>query len=202
LRKSLSVCLVALLWVCSACNGGGVNGSGSPQAPGLAGLSTRLVLFNPDGQEVPLASLRGRPILVAFIDTSCTQFCWATTRKLHEVASSLGPQQSQSVRFVLITYNPLYDGPKRLAKYADTMQLDSSHWTLLTGAPENIDWALRRFGMPGTSKVDNPMLLMNQLDYVFLVAPDGRIVNKYVGPELEVRKVAQDTRTMLAQKTS
>jgi hypothetical protein len=56
--------------------------------------------------------------------------------------------------------------------------------------------------MPGTSKVDNPMLLMNQLDYVFLVAPDGRIVNKYVGPELEVRKVAQDTRTMLAQKTS
>lgn len=202
MRSSFVACMIAAAFMCSACNGGATNGARNTQAPGLAGLSTQLVLFNPSGQQVPLASLRGHPILIAFIDTSCTQFCWATTKKLREVASNLGPQQSQDVRFVLITYNPLYDGPKRLAKYADTMQLDSSHWTLLTGAPENIDWALRRFGMPGTSKVDNPMLLMNQLDYVFLVAPDGRIVNKYVGPELEVRKVAEDTRTMLARKSS
>lgn len=200
-RNSMSVCLLAALVVCSACNNGAREGR-SFQASGLAGLSPSLVLFNQKGQKVTLASLRGRPTLIAFIDTSCTVICRGTTNRLHEVARKLAFEQGRDVQFVLVTYNPLYDGTKRLAKYADNMGLDNARWMLLTGTPENVDWALRRFGLPSTSKVDNPMLLMNQLDYVFLVAPDGHIVNKYLGPDMVIGKVAQDTRAVLGPGTS
>ena len=190
-------CLMVMLLMCCACNGGKTPQTRAPHAAGLADISTDLVLYNQSGQKVTLSSLLGRPALVAFIDTNCNGVCQATTNNLHRVADELGPAQGRDIQFVLITYNPLFDGPSRLARYAEAMKLDNSRWTLLTGAPDNIDRILLRFGLPPTSKADNPMLLMNQLDFIFLVAPDGRIVNKYFGPQLVIANVSKDTRAVL-----
>jgi cytochrome oxidase Cu insertion factor (SCO1/SenC/PrrC family) len=188
--------LVALV-LCSACIGGKAEHKRAPQAAGLADLPSELVLFNQRGQKITLSSLLGRPALVAFIDTNCNGVCQATTNNLHRVADELGPEQGRDIQFILITYDPLFDGPSRLARYAGEMKLDSSRWMLLTGAPDNIDRILLRFGLPPTGKADNPMLMMNQLDFIFLVARDGRIINKYFGPQLVIANVSRDTRAVL-----
>jgi protein SCO1/2 len=190
--------LAAILLLCAACNGGRPKPDAA-QAAGLTGLPSELVLVDQNGKRVALASLVGRPALIAFVDTNCNGVCQTTTNNLHEVARELRTEQKRDIQFVLITDNPLFDGPKRLARYADDMKLESSRWKLLTGAPDNIDLVLMRFGLPPTSKVDNAMQLMNQLDYVFLVAPDGHIVSKYLGPQMVIAKVSEDTRAVLSQ---
>jgi len=198
MRTVWKILLVAF-FLLSACNSGKAMRNDTAQAAGLTGLPSDLALFNQNGEKVALASLLGRPALIAFIDTNCNGVCQSTTNNLHEVANKLAAEQKRDIQFVLITYNPLFDGPKRLARYAGDMKLDPSRWMLLTGAPDNIDLVLLRFGLPATGKVDNPMQLMSQLDYVFLLAPDGHIVSKYLGPHMVIAKVSEDTRAVLSQ---
>jgi cytochrome oxidase Cu insertion factor (SCO1/SenC/PrrC family) len=198
---SISVLALAIAVVCAAC-GGGSSSQEQPLGPGLVGLSPKLVLYNQQAKPLELRALTGRPILIAFIDTACTGLCRMTTTKLHHVADELGAEQSQKVQFVLVTYNPVFDGPKRLASYAEEMQLDPSRWTLLTGTPDNIDWTLGRFGLPPVGRIEDPAQLMDALDYVFLVGPNGQILKKYKGGELSSTVVSQDTRTVLNQRKS
>jgi protein SCO1/2 len=187
---------LAIIFLCGAC-GGPPTESAPPVAPGLSGVSPKLLLFNQRAQPVEAKSLTGRPVVIAFIDTSCTGMCRLTTNKLSRVANELGETHTQKVQFVLVTYNPVFDGPKRLTRYAADMHLDPSRWMLLTGSPDNIDWMLGRFGLPAVNGAEDPAKLMDELDYVFLVAPDGRIVKKYKGADFITTEVSQDTKTLL-----
>jgi cytochrome oxidase Cu insertion factor (SCO1/SenC/PrrC family) len=198
---SLHILALALVMLCAAC-GGGPSSEQQPLGPGLVGLSPKLVLYNQQAKPLELRSLAGRPILIAFIDTACTGLCRMTTMKLHHVADELGAEQSQKVQFVLVTYDPVFDGPKRLAHYAEEMDLDPSRWMLLTGTPDNIDWTLGRFGLPAVGKTEEPAQLMDALDYVFLVGPNGQILKKYKGGKLSSTVVAQDTRILLNERKS
>ncbi len=128
--------------------------------------------------------------------------CQLTTNKLHRVADELGADQKQKVQFVLVTYNPVFDGPKHLTRYEHDMHLDTERWMLLTGAPDNIDWMLGRFGLPAVGSVEEPAQLMDDLDYVFLVAPDGKILKKYKGGDFITTDVAQDARNVLNKGAS
>ncbi len=192
---------LAIAVSCAAC-GGPPTDSTQPVAPGLSGVSPKLLLFNQRAQPVEAKSLTGKPVVIAFIDTACTGMCQLTTNKLRRVADDLGAVQAQKVQFVLVTYNPVFDGPKRLTRYAADMHLDPSRWTLLTGSPDNIDWILGRFGLPAVGRAEEPAKLMDELDYVFLVAPDGRIVKKYKGADFITTNVSQDTKALMADSSS
>lgn len=192
---------LAIFVSCGAC-GGPTTDSAQPPAPGLSGVSRKLLLFNQRAEPVEAKSLMGRPVVIAFIDTSCTGMCQLTTNKLSRVADELGAEQAKKVQFVLVTYNPVFDGPKRLTRYAADMNLDPSRWMLLTGTPDNIDWMLGRFGLPAVGRAEEPAKLMDELDYVFLVAPDGRIVKKYKGADFITTEVSQDTKALMTDSSS
>ncbi|MGA7873336.1 MAG: SCO family protein [Candidatus Binatus sp.] len=192
---------LAILLCCAACSPPPTD-SAAPLGPGLSGVSPKLLLYNQNAQPVEAGSMTGRPIIIAFIDTSCTGMCRLTTNKLRRVADDLGAEQKQKVQFVLVTYNPVFDGPKRLRQYAQDMHLDTPHWMLLTGTPANIDWMLGRFGLPAVGNFEEPAQLMDALDYVFLVAPDGKIVKKYKGGDFVTTAVAQDARQVLNKGAS
>jgi cytochrome oxidase Cu insertion factor (SCO1/SenC/PrrC family) len=192
---------LAIIVSCGACSGPPTD-STQPWAPGLSGVSPKLVLFNQRAEPVEAKSLMGRPIVLAFIDTACTGMCQLTTNKLSRVADELGAGQATKVQFVLVTYNPVFDGPKRLTRYAAEMHLDPSRWMLLTGTPDNIDWMLGRFGLPAVGRAEEPAKLMDELDYVFLVAPDGRIAKKYKGMKFTTTTVSQDTKALMTDSNS
>jgi cytochrome oxidase Cu insertion factor (SCO1/SenC/PrrC family) len=193
--------VLAILLSCAACAPPPVD-QARPLGPGLTGVSPKLVLYNQNAQPVEAKSMMGRPLIVAFINTACTGMCQLTTNKLRRVADELGADQKQKVQFVLVTYNPVFDGPKRLTRYAQDMHLDTARWILLTGTPVNIDWMLGRFGLPTVGSVEDPAQLMDELDYVFLVAPEGKILKKYKGGDFITTDVAQDARRVLNKGAS
>ena|SRR5208282_3077403 len=192
---------LAILLYCAAC-APPPKDLAQPLGPGLEGVSPKLVLYNQNAQPLEARSMMGRPLIIAFVNTACTGMCQLTTNKLHRVADELGVDQKQKVQFVLVTYNPIFDGPKRLTRYAQDMHLDTAHWMLLTGTPDNIDWMLGRFGLPAVRSVEDPAQLMDDLDYVFLVTPDGKIVKKYKGGDFITTDVAQDARSVLNKGSS
>ena len=193
---------LAILLYCAAC-APPPKDSARPLGPGLNGVSPKLVLYNQNAQPVEANSMMGRPLIIAFINTACTGMCRLTTNKLRRVADELGAdQKKKKLQFVLVTYNPVFDGPKHLTHYARDMHLDTERWILLTGTPVNIDWMLGRFGLPAVGSVEDPAQLMDDLDYVFLVAPDGKILKKYKGGNFITTDVAQDARSVLNKGAS
>src|SRR5258705_10294756 len=67
-------------------------------------------LIDQHGQAISLASLRGKPVLIDFIYTSCASTCPVLTSKIVAVARELGPPLN-AVTIVSITLDPEHDGP-------------------------------------------------------------------------------------------
>src|SRR5271154_4876322 len=66
-------------------------------------------LIDQHGSAVSLASLKGKPVLVDFIYTSCASTCPMLTAKMAAVARKLGPALGADVRIVKMQPDPEHD---------------------------------------------------------------------------------------------
>jgi len=106
-------------------------------------------LVDQNGKAVSLATLKGKPVLVDFIYTSCPGPCLMITAKMENVALRLGSELGRKVRLVSISVDPEHDGPKQMLDYAQKQGADQNGWLFLTGSPGNIDRALAAFKKVG-----------------------------------------------------
>lgn len=136
-----------------------------------------LRLVDQNGKSVLLSSVKGKPVLVGFIHTSCKGVCEMMTAKMRQVAQSLGAQFNSSVTMVSITTDPDDDDPAHLLKYAKAHGADAVGYLFLTGTQQQIDRLLRLYDVPEEGPDET---MVHVLD-LFLVAPDGSSVHKYNG---------------------
>jgi protein SCO1/2 len=80
-------------------------------------------LRDQNGAEVSLASLRGHPVVLAFMYTHCPDECPLTASKLHTVAQALGAK-AQEVRWVAISTDPLGDTASTAQAFVRQHQVD------------------------------------------------------------------------------
>jgi protein SCO1 len=73
-------------------------------------------LVDQDGRAATLAGYRGRPVLVFFGYTRCTDFCPLTLDRLSRAVRELGPK-SGGARILLVTVDPANDTPAVLGRY-------------------------------------------------------------------------------------
>jgi protein SCO1/2 len=85
------------------------------------------------GAERALASLRGKPVLLAMIYTHCTAVCPLSVSEMKRVEANLS-----DVQLVLVSLDPEHDSPSRLADYARERGLSPARWTLLTGSADDV----------------------------------------------------------------
>src|SRR6202051_5290157 len=106
---------------------------------------TDTTLVDQNGNKVSLASLKGKPLVVDFIYTSCPGPCLMETAKLTNVALRLGSDLGSKVTIVSISVDPEHDGPKQLLDYSRQQGADEKGWYFLTGSPRDVDRALAGF---------------------------------------------------------
>ena len=153
---------------------------------------TRLVDQN--GNNVSLASLKGKPLVVDFIYTSCKGECLMETAKLANVAIRLGPDLDSKVMIVSISVDPEHDGPRQLLDYARQQGADEKGWYFLTGGPADIDKALAGFKL---SRQIMPDGSVGHLVDMMLIGPDGRLVREYNGEIVKAQDIVDDVRKTL-----
>lgn len=73
-------------------------------------------LVDQDGRAATLADHRGRPVLVFFGYTRCTDYCPATLDRLSRAVRELGPKAG-GARILLITVDPANDTRAALKRY-------------------------------------------------------------------------------------
>ncbi|MCP3166800.1 SCO family protein [Myxococcus qinghaiensis] len=140
-------------------------------------------LTDQTGRPFSEADLRGAVVVADFIFTRCPTVCPLLTAKMARLQRQAREAGLSSVRFVSFSVDPRYDTPERLAAYANTRNLDTSNWSLLTGELEDVEaTVLEGFRvMMGrdADAGDDDFLSIFHGEHFVLVDADGRIRGYY-----------------------
>jgi len=186
-RLVLGIVSLAVLLTLSAC--GDREARGDYPAANTNNCLPDVSLIDQHGAAVSLASLKGKPVLIDFIYTSCASTCPMLTAKMAAIAHKLGPALGADVRIVSISLDPEHDSPVELAKYAQTHDAANSGWLFLTGPPEKIDQVLALFKLRRTRESDGS--ITHSIE-AFLLAPDGRQIRQYNALDVSPDAVVAD----------
>ena len=108
------------------------------QAEALATLGEvpRFALKDQEGRAVTAASLRGSPLVVAFMFTRCPTICPLITASMRGLQSS-SKSAKLPLKLLSISVDPETDTPEVLKSYALKHGVDLANWLFLSGDMES-----------------------------------------------------------------
>jgi cytochrome oxidase Cu insertion factor (SCO1/SenC/PrrC family) len=146
-----------------------VDGSSTP----LNSPAPVFALTDQNGSPVSLTGLRGKVVLLTFLDPVCVTDCPLIGQEFREAAVLLRSQASR-VELVAVNLNPLYNGIGYLRAFDREEQLSSvPNWAYLTGTPAQLQPVWKAFGMASQAQPAGAML--GHTDNVFVIGPDGHL---------------------------
>lgn len=156
-----------------------------------------VTLTDQNGASVPLGSLRGEPILLGFIHTSCKGPCEMMTAKMKRVGEELRSHPDTKLTMLTITTDPDHDGPAQMLAYAKAQDANLPRWLFLSGKPADVRRVLAAYGIAHHESEEDEMTHVLDL---FLIAPDGATVRHYHGTAISPDSIASDIRKTLARR--
>jgi protein SCO1 len=85
-----------------------------------------------------IASLRGRPVVLAMIYASCEHSCPVIVADMQRIAQALSPAQRERVTFALFSFDPARDTPAAMAAFRRQHGLEGADWRLFSGNPDAV----------------------------------------------------------------
>lgn len=116
---------------------GGFAGSIRPQAPPAAFL-----LRDQDGRAVAAADLRGDPVIVSFLYTTCDDDCPTIAQQVRGALDDLG----RDVPAIAISVDPANDTPARARRFIARQRL-TGRMRFLLGSEDELQRVWREFGV-------------------------------------------------------
>jgi cytochrome oxidase Cu insertion factor (SCO1/SenC/PrrC family) len=147
-------------------------------------------LTDQNGRSVTLASLRGKVVLLTFLDDTCTTDCPLIAQEFRLAGQLLGPDAAQ-VELVAINYNPLYTDLSYIKAFNRQEGLAKVfNWRFLTGTRRQLEQVWQRFGVP-PAEVLPAGSMIGHGDYAFVIDQNGRVRNELgfdTGPATQATK--------------
>ncbi len=145
-------------------------------------------LTDQTGHTVRLSDMRGEPVAVTFLYTSCpvAAACPMTTAKFSRLAAML--KDKPAAGLLVVTVDPEHDTPQVLADYAKKAGADPRRWKFLTGSPESVADVASRFGI--LYHTEGSQVIHGQ--GVAVVDPKGRLATIYYGQTWEPEHILRD----------
>jgi protein SCO1 len=163
----------------------------SPRPAAIIDYLPDVQLIDQFGKPFTLSSVKGKPVLVGFIHTSCQGACELMTAKMKNVAQNLDPGFASKVTMVSLTTDPSEDGPKQLAKYAKAQGAVGDGWVFLTGKPADMKRALNLYGVAVSESEDE----MTHVFELRLIGSDGHELHRYEGTDVKAATIAGDIKS-------
>jgi len=181
---------LAMSWspgpVSAAAPSGGVLDSGEALARSQAAIGRKVgdyPLLDAEGREVRLSRYRGKPLLVSFVYTSCSQVCPATTKFLYravlEAQEAVG---GDAFNVVTIGFNLPFDTHHAMAAFARRQGIDLANWHFLSPEPAAASALTADFGFVYAATQGG----FDHLTQVTIVDADGKIHSQVYGDTFEL----------------
>jgi len=117
---------------------------------------TDVELINQNGEKMRFYSdlLQGKVVIINSFFATCQGSCLPLNQNLAKVQEALGDRLGKDVYIVSISVDPTVDTPPNLKEYAKKLKARPG-WFFLTGAKENVDFALKKIGQFVPDKQDH-----------------------------------------------
>ena len=130
-------------------------------------------LTSQNGKQVTLASLRGKVILLTFLDPVCVSDCPLIAQEVRQAGQLLGTDARQ-VELVAIVINPLYYNVAYTQAFDKQENLDNvPNWLYLTGSPSQLENIWRGYGV--TAEISTGGAMVAHDDIAFVLDRSGNI---------------------------
>lgn len=136
-----------------------------------------------DGTPLRVADYRGKPLVVQFVYTACTDVCPTTTRQLgRAIAQAQRTLGADAFRVLTVGFNVPFDSPPAMREYQRRQGIDLPNWTFAAADAATIDGFARDTGFvyaPTAAGFDH-------LTQVTIVDRDGRVFRQVYGETFEL----------------
>lgn len=147
------------------------------------------------GRLVHLRDFQGQAVGLTFLFTRCPfpTFCPRMTGNFLAASRELSAQPDLAGKWHLLTlsFDPDFDTPATLKRYAEKQGYDPARWSFLTGALEEIDAITEQFGLYFSRDRPNGITFNHNLRTVVL-GPDGRVKKVFSGNEWAVKELVSE----------
>ena len=142
---------------------------------------------NDGGEKVALASLRGRPVILAMFFSSCEYACPMLIADVQRLRLSLPEEIRAQTQVVLVSFDPERDTPAALHRFRETRALDDK-WTLLHGNAIAVQDLAMLLGVKYKQEPSGQFAHSNLLT---ILNPEGEITHQRAGLGGDVAEAAR-----------
>ena len=147
-----------------------------------------------DGRRVRLSDFRGRPVVVSFVYTACSQACPTTTRFLDravgEADRALGPGR---FHVMSIGFNLPYDTPAAMEGFRRQMGIERAGWLFVSPDPGAVEGLTRDMGFSFAASAGG----FDHLAQVTLLDAEGRVATQVYGENFDVRMLVGPLKSLV-----
>jgi cytochrome oxidase Cu insertion factor (SCO1/SenC/PrrC family) len=131
-------------------------------------------LTDQHGRTVTLASLRGKVVLLTFLDDTCTTDCPLIAQEFREAGQLLGAE-ARHVELVAINYNPIYTQVSYIQAFNRQEGLATvPNWLFLTGTRAQLGQVWRGYGV-APAQILPAGSMIGHGDYSFVIDQAGHL---------------------------
>ena len=140
-------------------------------------------LVDADGRPVRLAEYQGKPLIVSFVYTGCTQVCPTTTkfldRAIDEAQRALG---QDAFRVITIGFNLPFDTPLAMHDFRKRQGIDRPNWEFLAADAPTVAGLARDTGFVWTPTASG----FDHLTQATIIDGRGRVFQQVYGESFEL----------------
>ncbi len=135
-----------------------------------------------DGKRITLSDLRGKPLVLSMIYTSCYQICPMTTRHLSKVVEKARDALGvDSFSVAIVGFDTQFDKPKTMQHFAGKQGISDRGWQLLSIAQGDIESLSKDIGFsyfPSSTGFDH-------IIQTTIIDADGKVYRQVYGQVFE-----------------
>lgn len=164
---------------------------------------TQYSLVNQDNQNVVFPDfVKSKIVVMNYIFTNCPDICPLSTNNMRLIQERIKKENIKNVQFISLSFDPEFDTPDVLKKFADIRNLNLSNWVFLTGEKSVTDSIIKKVGVPAVLndstifKNGRKIFYYVHTDRIQLIDADGRIRKNYKGSTINVNEIVADIRSL------
>ena len=153
-------------------------------------------LTDQTGRRVALSQWAGKVVAVTFIYTSCPlpDYCFRLSNNFSQLNQRFAGRMGRDLVLLSISFDPVHDQPKVLAKYASTWKADPESWHFLTGPLDEVKAVSRQFGLNFWPDED---YLTHSL-HTLVIDRQGRLAADFEGNQFTARQLGDYVEALIS----
>jgi len=205
-RGTLTVC-AALCLLAARASAGDAQAPGAPDYDRALAVSQAALgrpiddyaLLDANRRRITLADYRGRPLVVSFVYTACSQACPLATQFLakavKEARAALGPD---AFSVVTIGFNQPFDTPEAMGAFARQNGIRDPSWGFLGADAATMQGLTRAFGFTWYATPKG----FDHIAQVSIVDAGGILTRQVYGDAFEPRMLIEPLKQLLSGQAS